>query len=115
MLTGSMPQNDFFAFVDVFRSKNEMVRVLVRISLKKFGELRGLQELSSKDDAVHDKLRLIASNALHKRFGASELGAVQVADAGWVNLSNFGPSDFESEDGVGSAWIKEEGDDIRFK
>jgi hypothetical protein len=110
-----MPQDDFFAFVDLFKSENEMVRVLVRISLAKFGELRGSQELSSQHDAVHEKLRLIACDALQKRFGASKLGAAQVADAGWVNLPNFGPPDYESEDGVGSAWIEEEGDDIRFK
>jgi hypothetical protein len=110
-----IPQDDFFAFVDVFKSENEMIRVLVRVSLAKLGSLGGSEALSAQGDAVHDKLRLIACDALRTKFEASNLGAAQVADAGWVNLSNFGPPDYESEDGVGSAWIEEEGDDIRFK
>jgi hypothetical protein len=110
-----IPQDDFFAFVDVFKSENEMIRVLVRLSLAKFGSLQGSEQLSSQDDAVHEKLRSIACDALQKRSEGSNLGAAQVADAGWVNMSNFGPPDYESEDGAGSAWIEEEGDDIRFK
>jgi hypothetical protein len=111
----SMSHDDSFAFVDVWRNRDELDRVLVRFSLDKFGQSQGSTDLSLDDEVVHNRLRAIAFDALHKKLGPSNLDTEQIVDAGWVNLANFGAPDYEPEEADGAAWVREDGDDVRFK